>query len=99
MNVADNHFQEVRVFSLSTNFSAFIFSEDFEEYKQEHVTRRRQKRNSFTRTSSLGRGSVACGNMSEFHYLSNHQCPSCGDNDAGESKYKVIHSAKSFAKS
>lgn len=40
---------------------------------------------------------MACGNMSEFHYLSNFQCPTCGDNDTGESNYKVIHPAKSLA--
>ncbi|XP_057801603.1 hydroxymethylglutaryl-CoA lyase, mitochondrial isoform X2 [Salvia miltiorrhiza] len=73
-------------------------NEDFEEYKQEHVTRRRQKRNSFQRTSSLGRGSVACGNMSEFHYLSNHQCPSCCDNDTGESKYMLFKGVPKYVK-
>ncbi|KAG6414020.1 hypothetical protein SASPL_126736 [Salvia splendens] len=51
-------------------------NEDFGEYEQEHVTWRRHKRNLFQRTSSLGRGSVVCRNMSE--------------NDTGESKYKFF---------
>lgn len=82
-------------FDLSTHISVLIFSEDFEEYSQEQ---RRHMRNSFPRTSSLGRSSLACGNTSEFHYLSKYQCPSCSDNDTGESKYKVVHPAQIFAK-
>ncbi|KAL1555172.1 hydroxymethylglutaryl-CoA lyase [Salvia divinorum] len=73
-------------------------NEDFGEYKQEHVTWRRHKRNSFHRTSSLGRGSVACRNMGEFDYLSNHHHPSCGDNDTGESKYKLFKGVPKYVK-
>ncbi|KAH6837003.1 Aldolase superfamily protein [Perilla frutescens var. hirtella] len=73
-------------------------NEDFEEYTQEHVTWRRQTRNSFQKTSSLGRSSVACGNMSELHYLSKYQCPSCGDNDTGESKYKLFKGIPKYVK-
>lgn len=78
--------------NFSNHIYAFVYSEDFEEYTQEPVTWKRQIRNSLPRSSSLGRSSVACGIMSDLHYLSNYQCRSYrNDNDTGESKYKVIH--------
>ncbi|XP_042002602.1 hydroxymethylglutaryl-CoA lyase, mitochondrial-like isoform X1 [Salvia splendens] len=58
--------------------------EDFGEYEKDHVTWRRHKRNLFQRTSSLGRGSVACRNMTE--------------NDTGESKYKLFKCVPKYVK-
>ncbi|PIN24315.1 Hydroxymethylglutaryl-CoA lyase [Handroanthus impetiginosus] len=69
-------------------------NEDFDE----PVTWRR-KRNSLERTSSLGRGSMACGHMGDLRYFSNYQSRSyCNGHDTGESKYKLFKDMPRYVK-
>ncbi|KAL0389279.1 UNVERIFIED_CONTAM: Hydroxymethylglutaryl-CoA lyase, mitochondrial [Sesamum calycinum] len=51
------------------------------------------------KASSLGRSCVACGTMSDLHYLSSYQCPSYrNDNCTGELKYKLFKDIPRYVK-
>ncbi|KAL0371042.1 UNVERIFIED_CONTAM: Hydroxymethylglutaryl-CoA lyase, mitochondrial [Sesamum angustifolium] len=74
-------------------------NDDFEDNTEEPVPWRRQRRNSLQRASSLGRSCVACGTMSDLHYLSSYQCPSYrNDNCTGELKYKLFKDIPRYVK-
>ncbi|GER40727.1 hydroxymethylglutaryl-CoA lyase [Striga asiatica] len=75
--------------------------EDFEEYTQEAIAWGRQKKISLQRTSSLGRSSVACGNMSNFRYLSGYNqsyCSDCNGSYKRDSKFKLFKDMPIFVK-